>query len=281
MKKLILFSLMLITGFWVSAQVYGPFYGVNLYVYKSNLFNSDDFRADSFQKYTFTPGFAGNFEYGYLSESGFSVATGLHFGTNNQNYKGSDPYYMYTMTANTKMSFLKIPLIFGMQKVTDKKLKLLYTLGFYYAYNTGYSDKIVLDYTNANIKNTQQTIKKEVETNTIVGDTFKSVYTMDKRPYARHGLGATAGLGITYRLKQKMDFVAQFKGEFQITNAENTAEFRYTPVQPTPGLPSNRHTYGNYAKYMVNTKSNYNRAGTHPFNIGLTLGIRMYLFDFD
>ncbi|HPI54501.1 MAG TPA: hypothetical protein PLU10_07380 [Chitinophagaceae bacterium] len=281
MKKIVLLSLLLVTGSLLKAQVYGPYYGINLYGYKSNLFNSDDLRTDTFQSYKITPGFAGSLEYGYLWQNGFSLTTGLQFGTSNQNYKGSDPFLPYTMTANTKMSFIKIPLIFGKQKMNDRKTKLLYTVGFFYSYNTGYSDKIVIDFIDPNTKDLQTTIKKEVETNTVIGDTFKSVYTMDKRPYARHGLGALASLGMIYKLKDKMELIAQVKGEFTITNAENTAEAKYTPVKPTPGLPEMDYTYGNYAKYMNVSKLNYNRAATHPFNIGISVGLRMYLFDFD
>lgn len=285
MKKLILAAIITFFGLQVSAQVYGPFYGANVFVNKSNLFNSDDLRADSFQTYKITPSFAGNFEFGYLYESGFSIASGLQFGTCNQNYKGSDNYYLYDLTASTKTSFLKIPIIFGMQKMNDKKLKFLYTLGFYYSYNTGYSEtwelteKALIPVLNIHRKQTY-TIKDDIFSYSNNYDTIKSSSRMDKRPYQRHGLGGLASIGFRYQLKEKLDFIAQLKGEFTVTNAEITEDVRFTPVNDPTVFPYTGHAFENYAKYMNNSNANWNRASTHPFNVGISLGIRYYLFDF-
>lgn len=284
MKKIILIAIFAFVSCQTNAQdLYGSFYGLHLYAYKSNLFNSDDLRADSFQTYKFTPGIAGSFEYGYLYENGFSISGGLQFGTNNQKYSGSDNKIPYTMTATSKLSFLKIPLIMGKQALNDKKMKFLYTWGFYYAYNTGYSDYMMLDYGDSKIKNYEQNLSSNTYTSNLVGDTNKVTYDMSKRPYKRSSWGALASVGFNYRIGKKTDFVLQVKGEYSISNIEVNDEVEFTPTGSTAitEKPKLSHAFGDYAKYMTSGVGNYNRAATHPFNIGLSFGIRHYLFHFD
>jgi hypothetical protein len=282
MKKWIIAALFLATAWTASAQMYGTFYGVHLFTYKSNLFNSDDLRADSFQAYSFTPGIAGQFEYGYLYENGFSVSGGIQFGTNNQKYKGSDGTYNYDLKATTKTSYLKIPLTFAMQAINDRKMKFIFSWGFYYSYNAGYSDYILYDFKDPTVKDLETRIDKDTYVSNLVGDTAKTSYAMDNRPFKRHGLGALGGVGFNYKIGDKTDLMVQVKGEFLITNAENNEEVTFTPTGSTAITEKPRldRPFQNYAKYMFAPKTNHNRAGTHPFNFGISIGIRRYLFDF-
>ena len=282
MKKVILIALLFVMGFKGFAQeteAYGPFINMNLYGYKSNLFNSDDLRADSFQKYSFTPSFAGSIERGYLYENGFSYSIGFQFGTNSQKYTGADASYPYKLKATTKSSFFKIPLTFSHQTRNDKKLKFLYSLGFYYSLNTAYSDVIEYDYIDPNAADVTTTINKKGLNSKNTKDTFKTSYTFDNSPINAHGLGVLGGAGISYRIKSRTELLINLKGEFQVTNMENTDETLWTPTGSTPGTPRLNHLYGNYAKYMGNSNA-YRRAATHPFNIGLQIGLRFYLFSF-
>ncbi|MBL7772065.1 MAG: hypothetical protein JNM95_04300 [Chitinophagaceae bacterium] len=288
MKKILVLCLAVLTIGIAKAQdrTYGPFYGIHVFGYKSNLFNSDDFRADSFQKYQFTPGFGATLEFGRLYQSGFSVAGGLSFGTSNQKYVGNDISYTYNMTATTSTSFLKIPIIFGLQAHKDKRLKYFYTLGFYYSYNTGYKDVRKKDYKDDLTKAPTETTTITKDTYTITYDTTKlqTVLSMDKSPIVRNGFGALAGFGINYRIKDKMQFIAQLKGEFTITNIESIEKTRFRYVDGTNntvGFPYSGYVYDNYTKYMNDPKSNWNRSGTHPFNLGIQIGIRYYLYDFN
>ena len=78
-----------------------------------------------------------------------------------------------------------------------------------------------------------------------------------------------------------MEFIGQLKGDFTLTNAEITDEIKFSPTKTaTTTYPYSGHAFQNYAKYMHDPKSNYNRASTHPFNVGISIGIRYYLFDF-
>lgn len=261
---------------------YGTFYGVHLYGYKSNLFNSDDLRVDSFQTYSITPGFGIQAEYGFLAENGFSISGGIQFGTNNQNYKGSHINVPYTMKASTKTSFLKIPLTMGIQAINDKKMKFLYTWGFYYSYLTAASDYMLIDYILPQTRDIETNIKNNEKTVQIIGDTAKARYSMDKRPYRRHGLGALASAGVTYRIGHKTDLLIQAKGEFQFTNMETTDEVVFTPTSNfTSPYTFLGHAFGNYAKWMDRQPANHNRAATRPFNLGISIGIRHYLWDFE
>jgi hypothetical protein len=288
MKKLFVLCLlvMMILESQGQDRTYGPFWGIHAYTYKSNLFNSDDLRADSFQKYQLTLGAAGSVEYGYLYESGFSVSGGIEFGTNNQKYTGSDPGFPFTMNATTKVSFLKIPIVFGLQAHQDRKLKYMYTLGFFYSYNTGYSDVRSIDYDDQFSKAPTEFYEITKDTYTMRFDTtaLQTVLSMDQRPIVRNGFGALAGLGVNYRLTDKVQFLAQVKAEFTITNIESLEKTRFKYVNGannTIGFPYSDYVYKNYAKYMHQNDRNWNRSGTHPFNLGLTLGIRYYLYDFD
>lgn len=260
------------------SEAYGPFYNINFYGYKSNLFNSDDLRADSFQAYAFTPGFAGSLEKGYLYDNGFSYSLGIQFGTNNQQYTGSDRYYSYTLKASTKSSFLKVPLVFSHQSMNGRKLKFIYSVGFFYSLNTGYSDEIVMDNTDANLPDyTTKITKKELVT-TNNKDTVKNSYKIDHSPVNVHGLGAIAGAGISYRLASRVELIAQARTEFQFTNMEYNDEILLTPSSGT-GSAELKHLYGNYAKYMTQPGF-YRRAATRPFNLGLQIGLRFYAFTF-
>lgn len=271
-----------LAGFVSKAQqteAYGPFINLNVYGYKSNLFNSDDFRADSFQTYSMTPGFAGSIERGYLFENGFSYALGFQFGTNNQKYQGAHTSYPYKMTATSKSSFIKLPLTFAYQSRNDKKLKFMYSVGFYYSLNTGYTDEIVLDYIDPTAADYTTKITKKDMVTTNSKDTTKTSYAFDKKPVKSHGLGVLGGAGLSYRLKPRTELMVQVKTEFQFTNTESNEEILLTPKGSTPGSPELKHVYGNYAKYMTQPGF-YRRAATHPFNLGLTIGLRCYLFTF-
>lgn len=260
------------------SEAYGPFYNINFFGYKSNLFNSDDLRADSFQAYALTPGFAGSLEKGYLYDNGFSYSLGIQFGTNNQKYTGSNRFYPYSLTATTKSSFLKIPLVFSHQSMNEKKLKFMYSVGFFYSLNTGYSDEIVMDNTDANLPDYTTKITKKEMVTTNNKDTMKSSYLLDHSPVSVHGFGAIAGAGISYRLASRLELVMQARTEFQFTNMEYNDEILLTPKAGT-GSAELKHLYGNYAKYMTQPGF-YRRAATRPFNLGLQIGLRFYAFTF-
>lgn len=288
MKKSLvtLLLLMSVMSGFAQDRTYGPFYGVHLFAYKSNLFNSDDLRVDSFQKYQFTPGVSGTLEYGYLYQSGFSISTGIGFGTNNQKYVGSDMNYSFEMNATTKLSFIKIPLNLTFQAHQDRRLKYFYSLGVFYSYNTGYSDVKTIDYKDSLTKQPTETHTITKDTYTITVDTTKlqTVLSMDHRPIVRNGFGATAGFGINYKLNDKMQFIAQIKGEFLLSNIESIEKTKFQYVTGTnnlTGFPFSGYIYQNYGKYMNDPNHNWNRAGTHPFNLGINFGIRFYLFDFN
>lgn len=282
MKKVILgFALLLgsLSSFAQETEAYGPFINFNVYGYKSNLFNSDDVRADSFQTYAITPSFAASIERGRLYENGFSYSVGLQFGTNNQKYKGAHKDYAYTLKATTKSSFIKVPLTLAHQTRNDKKLKFMYSLGVFYSLNTGYSDVIELDYIDPLLPDyTTSITKKGIDTKNNK-DTNKTSYTFENSPVNTHGFGALGGVGISYRVKSRTELMVNLKGEFQVTNMESPDENLWTPSGSTTGTPELRRHYGNYAKYMNGTGA-WRRAATHPFNIGLNIGLRFYLYSF-
>ena len=283
MKKITILFALLVSGFASQAQIteaFGPFYNVNVFVNKGNLFNSDDLRVDSFQKYAITPAFAGSLEYGRLYDNGFSYSIGLQFGTCGQKYTGVDSAYPYTLNATTKSSFLKVPLTFSHQTRNDKKLKFMYSLGFFYGLTLAYTDKISMDYTDANLPDYETTITKDKIVTTSAKDTTKRSYALDASPVNKHGLGALGGVGVSYRIKPRTEFIAQVKGEFQFTDLENDTEILHTPTDGTAGVTQLNYVYGNYAKYMNANSSNFRRAATHPFNLGLTIGLRFYVFTF-
>jgi hypothetical protein len=285
MKKLLSICIFLLASQLVDAQIYGPYIGASFYGYKSNLFNSDDLRVDSFQKYVITPGFAGSFDYGYLWENGVTFNTGLQIGTSNQKYKGGDTTFPYQFEAQTKLTQVKIPITIGKQTMHgEHKVVLIYSAGLYYAYTASYKDELFVNFTNKNIKDLRYVTEKKTFTEKWdIKDTITNAYVMSRRPYTKHGIGVVANLGIAYRIKEKLDFTVLAKAEFQVTNAEITDQIVYTNAKSgisNPIVPESKHAFGNYAKYMTKANQNHNRSGTHPFNIGLSVGLRYYLFEF-
>ena len=103
---------------------------------------------------------------------------------------------------------------------------------------------------------------------------------LQQRRFRVNGLGALGSVGIKYQLKEKLEFIAQLKCEFTVTNAEITDEIRFTPINDPLSFPYSGHAFQNYAKFMDDKNSNWNRASTHPFNLGISVGVRYYLFDF-
>ncbi len=281
MKKLLLTLTSIMMMLAAQAQlteIYGPYYGGSLFVNKGNLYNSDDYRADSFQKYQLTPNFAGQLELGYLFENGFSIAGCVQFATCNQKYKGADPYYAFTLTANTKSSFIKLPFIISHQTRNDKLLKFIYSVGFYYALTLGYSDQYTIDAIDPASADFTTSISKGLMTTTNSLTKDKTSYAIRDNIFNTHGLGALAGAGISYRFKEKVEFIAQFRTEMHLTNVENTSENVVSPTDGTPGFPQYKNLYGNYAKYMSVPDNNYRRAQTRPINMGINLGLRFYKF---
>ncbi len=287
MKKLSLSLLVLFVFSLKSiAQIeqYGPFVGGTAFVYKSNLYNAQDLHADSVQKYAFTPGFGVSFDFGHKYLNGISISSGISFSTSNQNYKGKDTIIgdVVTFSAKTKMSYLKIPLIFSMQTRNDKKAKAYYSLGVFYSYNTGYSETSTLNYEHNNFYRDQTTtISKKSVTTKYDKDTNSYVSNISERPYQHHGWGAIMALGASKRYSKKGEWFIQTKIEYQISSSENNDEMVFTPAVGSKDTRHVGHVWGNYAKYMHTTLSNYNRSATHPFDLGLSFGIRYYLFDFE
>ncbi|MEZ5047729.1 MAG: hypothetical protein R2831_12145 [Chitinophagaceae bacterium] len=285
MKKILLVLLVVLSTYFIQAQdnLYGTFYGIQAQVYKSNLFNSDDLRTDSFQTYSFTPGFGLQLEYGYLYESGFSISGGLQIATNSQKYKGTHSFYLYDLNATTTMTLIKIPLIMSKQAINEKKMKFIYSWGFYLGFNAGTKDHVTWDFKDPKAIDYEIDITKNTYTAGYVGDSVKSTWDLKKSPYRSMGFGALGAIGATYRIGKKTDFIAQARGDFMLSNIERTDEIEYTPTGKTAQFEKSKldHPFGNYAKWMTSGNLNHNRSATHPFTLGLTLGIRHYIFDFD
>ncbi len=262
----------------------GPFIGGNGFIYKSNLYNAHDAATDSVQKYSITMGFSGGFDFGYKSLNGISISSGISFGTSNQNYKSNDTIFgdILKFTANSKMTFVKIPLILSMQTRNDKPLKAFYSLGLFYSYNSGYSETINWDYTYNNFSpDLTTTIKKQSIENKYDKDTNKYVSNLSERPYRRHGWGAIMAMGASKRFNKNSEWFLQAKIEYQISSSENNDEIIFTPAAGSKDTKRVGHVWGNYAKYMHKKEGNYNRPATHPFNLGITFGIRYFLWDFE
>jgi hypothetical protein len=286
MKKLSLIICCTIISLIASAQAYGPYIGANVFAYKSNLFNSDDLRVDSFQEYVLTPGFTGGFDFGYLFENGVSINSGLHIGQANQRYRGGDSTFPFQIEATTNLTQVKIPITIGKQRMDgEHKTVLIYSAGLYYVYNASYSDDLLVDFTDKNTKDVRVTTNKKSKVEKWdIKDTILNSYLMSSRPYTRHGFGAVANLGISYKLKEKLFLNILARGEFQINNLEVTDQITYTNTRANvnnPILPVTRHEFGNYAKYMTRLQQNHNRSGTHPFNLGISIGLRYFLFEFN
>ncbi len=287
MKKLSI-SLLVLSLFSLKsvAQIeqYGPYVGGTGFVYKSNLYNAQDLNTDSVQNYSFTPGFGLSFDFGHKYLNGISISSGISFSTSNQNYSGNDTIIgdVVKFSAKTKMSYLKIPLILSMQTRNDKRAKAFYSLGVFYSYNTGYSETATWDYSHNNFYRDQTTTitKQSIETK-YDKDTNSYVSNVSDRPYKRHGWGAILALGASKRYSKNGEWFIQTRIEYQISSSENNDEMVFTPAAGSKDTKRVGHVWGNYAKYMHKANSNYNRAATHPFNLGLSFGIRYYLFDFE
>jgi hypothetical protein len=287
MKKIMLllgYCLVSVGSAFAQLEQYGPFVGGNAFVYKSNLFNASDLQADSVQKYKLTLGFSGGFDFGYRFENGVSVHSGISFGTSNQNYTGNDSIVgnVVEMTASSKLGFVKIPIMVSMQTRNEKPLKLFYSLGLYYGFNTGFSETYTFDYKyNDNIRDFTTTIKDKTVDTKYKNDTSIYNFELSDRPYKKHAWGAILGFGASKRMNDKLEGFAQLRIEYQISSVENTDEMVIIPNPGSKGESGVTRVWGNYAKYMHNAKSNYNRPATHPFNLGITFGLRYFLFDFE
>lgn len=281
MKKTLLALLSLALGLSAQAQlkeIYGPFYNVSVFANKGNLFNPDDLRADSFQAYALTPNVGLQFDYGYLFTNGFSISGGLHYSTCNQQYTGDNSSYAYSLSGTTNSSFIKLPFTISHQTRNDKLFKFIYSVGFFYAYTMGYSDKYTLDYKADNVASATTTITQKEMTQTMDGSSSKATYAIRDNVFHRHNIGTLAAAGISYRFKERWEFITQVRTEIFMSNVENINKNVLTPTDGTPGYAQYAYVYGNYAKYMRSPNINDRRSATRPFNMGLTIGLRKYVF---
>lgn len=281
MKKKLLILLSVALGFQAQAQlkeIYGPFYSGSVFVNKGNLFNPDDLRADSFQAYALTPNVGLQFDYGYLFDNGISVSGGLHYSTCNQKYTGSASSYAYTLNGTTNASFIKIPITFSHQTRNDKLFKFIYSAGFFYAYTMGYKDQYSFDYKADNVATLTTTITQKEMTQVLEGKSEKAVYALRDNVFHRHNIGALVAAGISYRFKERWELISQVRSEIFMSNVENINQNVVTPAENTPGYAQYAYVYGNYAKYMRSSNLNDRRSATRPFNLGLSIGLRKYVF---
>jgi len=286
MKKLSL-SVLVFSLFSLKAiaqiEQYGPFLGGTGLVYKSNLYNAQDLSADSVQKYAFTPGFGLSFDFGYKSLNGISISSGISVSTSNQKYKSKDTIYgdVLDFSATTKMTYIKVPLILSMQTRNDRNLKAFYSVGLFYSYNSGFSETAKWDYKYNDFADRTTSIKKKEIESTFPKDSNSYVSTISERPYRRHGWGAILAMGASKRFSTKGEWFIQARIDYQLSSSENNDEVVFTPTTGSSDSKRAGYVFGNYAKYMSNKTSNYNRPATHPFNIGLSFGLRYYVFDFE
>lgn len=255
------------------------FLGPSINIFKSNLYNSSDSKADDRLNYKMTFGYAYGIELGFRFENNINASIEILNSKSGQNYTGSQKNSTsingYNLSAKTNLNNFYIPVIIEYCTSSSKKIDLGYGAGVYYSYLTNYKDeytKIYIDKPSASFH-----IKTENDTYNFnnVGSSFTATAKMDSYEYRRNNFGILARIGFDYHLTDRFEFLFRVNSSYSLSDIENKEKIN---IQPDA---NSQFIVGPYApfsqiefKYTTGTSS---RLATHQFNLGTEFTIRYFL----
>lgn len=266
-----------------SGQDKGIIVGLNAYVYKSNLYNKADFKADdNYMKYIRSYGRSYGFELGYQLNPQWQIAIEPNFASMNQGYEGLE-YYQFSepqikREISTKLNYFKLPITLSRYFGT-KKLKLQSHIGCTIWRLRSYTDEYKVANLPGNEVKFVQTIDDKSYHYEIPNSLYKSDIVLSENLYTNIALGIHGGLGASYNFTQKIQAFANIRIEYSFSGIENKDSLEIVEATPSSLKGRKLAPFGSSTvKYFDSDYTapdpNAERLPTHLFNMGICIGFR-------
>ncbi len=289
MKKQLLSLLILIAFYSASAQydyaptgindvpLLGMQWGLTGTYHSAMLPNRDDQRADArLDPQMMNLQYSAGVEGIYWFERNFGLGAQFLLWNGGASYTGVDSNVKRPYSAATKLSYIKLPVLFHFKSFNryhpNRRLRFNGYFGPYVAILNDYSDLAYYNDDKSNIY--------KVEGGTISGGGLDG--TFEGQFYKSFELGFVSGFGIEFRLWRRTVLAISLRGDYGITDVEDKRRVKYTP-QGAPASADFNPWEGWYSKYIRPTQAdldaNYavNRPASKNFSIGTAISLRKYV----
>ncbi len=247
--------------------------------YTSMLTNRDDLRADGrLDPQMMNFNWAAGAECMYWFQVNFGFGGQLMYWNGGAKYTGFDTLSKLKLNASTKMTFLKMPLMFYFKSYNrykpNRRTRMNVCFGPYIALLSGFSDGGSLT--------DEQGIKVstfEVDGNRLDNGVVKG--KINGKIFNPFDIGFVFGVGAEARLWRRTVVALTLRTDVGITNLENTKGLKIT-YDGNPVAQDFNYWEGYYAKYITPTPTDVaegyglNRRATKSFSVGAFLTIKKY-----
>ncbi|NVN95604.1 MAG: outer membrane beta-barrel protein [Bacteroidetes bacterium] len=216
----------------------------------------------------------------YKINNKMSTSLGLLFtrqGQNYQDYSSEQYIYSETISKSVSLNYLKLPVQFQFTSNPEKKLSILFSTGFYFAFLVNYNDETIInDYTNSSSAGGPSTI-----TLTASGTLLQTKYNdypneyfafINGKPYKSIDFGGILGIGIQLKLSDKMSMPLNFNYQIGFVDIKNQSS------QVLYGYNINSYVE-DFWKIKINGVKNYPNMTLpyHNSSLGLKIGLDIKL----
>ncbi|MBU3676497.1 MAG: PorT family protein [Chitinophagaceae bacterium] len=190
-------------------------------------------------------------------------------------YTGYDSTQMRKFSAQTSLSYLRLPFLFHFKSFNrykpNKRLRLNTYFGPYVAFLTGSKDKATYEKDSKPFW--------EVSGNNVTIPGFNGTY--NGNIYATLELGFVTGVGFEFRLWKRTVLALSLRADYGITDVEDKRAKKFSVTNGGPEVDAN--PWKNlYAKYTPATAADFaagygvNRPTTKNFSVGGFIALRKY-----
>lgn len=182
------------------------------------LLNQDDSDAGPNLDYVTTWGFAGGLTAAYNFTDYLGVGLDVLYSSQGQKYKGTVSGIDWT--AQTRLNYLKLPLLFRFNSDPNSPVQFSFFVGPQLNYLLSYKDRLE---GKAGPTTTVLEVSGTEYVSTITGGnlSFTDEEELTDYAYKRLSFGAALGLGVGFQLTDELQLTLHFRGDYAFGDAEN------------------------------------------------------------
>ncbi len=296
MKKQLLSLILVLISFLSKAQydytptgrndvpVLGMQWGIVGGGFTSMMNNRDDIDADQrLDPQSTNFNYAAGIEFVYWFQKNIGFGAQALYWNGGAKYVGKDTVSQTSLTATTKLTYLKVPFLFHFKSYNsyypDRRTRFSAIFGPYIAVMSKYEDDFIL----------KNSVGDTIGETNLTGLSFTSGKTgavkgkISSTIYNPIDIGFVAGFGAEVRVWRRTVVALNLRADIGISNVENTKTLRLTYDSDLTTDHEYKPWDGLYAKYVApngnDLKNGFepNRPATKNFTLGAFLSIRKYL----
>lgn len=252
----------LLLGGWSYAQEGTVKVGAALLPQNTWLLNQDDSDAGPNLDYEVTWGFAGGLTVAYNFTDYLGVGLDVLYSSQGQKYKGT--LTAGTYTAQTRLNYLKLPLLLRFNSDPNSPVQFSFFIGPQANLLLSYTDEKIETYatgqrTTTEVKGTEMTSSGTTE-------------ELTAKIYKPFTLGAALGLGVGFKLSDELLLSLHFRGDYAFGDTENK-EAKIDHTHHGGGQDPYWSVKPKYGASDTPAPAGYTRPATQAITGGFMLGL--------